>query len=153
MDPLTIQEAFEVLEASPVAHLGVLVEGDPYVTPMSFVVDRNRILFRTLPGRKLDGLRSHPSVCVEVARYDDSTGDWVSVIVRGTAREVEDENVGATTVEMLRVKYNHAMGSPLGGGGIHPLVGLPHVIEVTIEEISGLSSGRGWSVRTRPGRL
>jgi hypothetical protein len=29
----------------------------------------------------------------------------------------------------------------------------PHVMEVTIEGITGMSSGRGLAFRTRPGRL
>jgi len=46
------------------------------------------------------------------------------------------------------------MGSPLGqGAGLHPLGGLPHVIAVKIDDVTGLSSGRGWSRRSKPGRL
>ncbi len=153
IDTISTEEAFAVLQAAPVAHLGVVVEGDPYVTPMSFVVDGQRILFRTLPGRKLEGLRAHPSVCIEASRYDESTGDWVSVVVRGTARVADDEATGQATIDGLMTKYRKVLGSALQAGGIHPVVGLPYVVEVTIDEISGLSSGRGFGVRTRPGRL
>jgi uncharacterized protein len=153
MDPLDHKEAMAVLRLAPVAHLGVVVDGDPYVTPMSFVVEHNTILFRTLPGRKLEGMRAHPNVCVEVSRYDEKTGDWVSVIVKGSAREVENAERSELVVGLLLEKYREVMGSPLQAGGIHPIIGLPHVIEVEIEEISGLISGRGWGPRTKPGRL
>ncbi len=154
MDELTREEALEVLEREFVAHLGVIVDGLPYVTPMSYVTDGNRILFRTMPGRKLDGIRTHPSVCIEVSHFDRDTGDWVSVIVAGTARFVDDPDVRQDTIVRLFEKYERVMGSPLSrSGGLVPLGGDPQVIEVPIDHVSGMSSGRGMHVRTKPGRL
>ena len=89
MERLTREEAKELLEGQPVAHFGVVMEdGRPYVTPMSFVLDGDRILFRTMEGEKLEGIRSNPSVCIEVSTYDEETGDWASAIVTGEAEEV-----------------------------------------------------------------
>lgn len=154
MDELTREEAMEVLEREYVAHLGVIADEAPYVTPMSYVVDDSRILFRTMPGRKLEGIRSNPSVCIEVSRFDGETGDWVSVIVRGTARLVEDPDTRQETVVRLFEKYEKVMGSPLSrSGGLVPLGGDPQVVEVPIDHVSGMSSGRGMHVRTKPGRL
>jgi nitroimidazol reductase NimA-like FMN-containing flavoprotein (pyridoxamine 5'-phosphate oxidase superfamily) len=93
-------------------------------------------------------------VCIEVSRLDGVTGDWVSVVVTGTASEVIDEKAKAETTSLLFRKYGEILGSPLSHGpGMRPLPGLPHVIEVSIEEMTGMSSGRGFSVRTKPGRL
>lgn len=154
MEEITTEEALEFLDSSLVAHLGVIVDGAPYVTPMSYVVDDGRIRFRTIQGKKLEGIRSNPKVCIEVSRLDSDTGDWVSVIVRGTASEVIDEGAQAETISLLFRKYGEILGSPLGHGpGMRPLPDAPHVIEVTIEEMTGMSSGRGFSVRTKPGRL
>lgn len=154
MEELTTQEAMELLENSPVAHLGVIVDGVPYVTPMSYVMDGDRIRFRTMQGKKLEGIKSNPTVCIEVSRLDGVTGEWVSVVVIGAASEVIDEKAKAETTSLLFRKYREILGSPLSHGpGMRPLPGLPHVIEVTIEEMTGMSSGRGFSVRTKPGRL
>jgi len=154
MDTLSREEALEVLATLPVAHLGMVEEGHPYVTPMSFVLDEERILFRTVAGRKLDCLRANPSVCVEASRYDEESGDWVSVIIDGTAVEVDDDSVKQKLVSLLFRKYEHVMGSPLStGDGLQAIAGQPHVIEVTINDLSGMVSGRGWARRTRPGRL
>jgi nitroimidazol reductase NimA-like FMN-containing flavoprotein (pyridoxamine 5'-phosphate oxidase superfamily) len=154
MDELTREEALQVLEREYVAHLGVIADGAPYVTPMSYVLDQSRILFRTMPGRKLEGIRSNPTVCIEVSRFDRETGDWVSVIVRGTARLVDDPDTRQDTVVRLFEKYEEVMGSPLSrSGGLVPLGGDPQVIEVPIDHVSGMSSGRGMHVRTKPGRL
>lgn len=154
MEPLTREEALEVLEGEPVAHLGVITGELPYVTPMSFVVDGDRVLFRTMAGKKLDAIRSNPSVCIEVSRFDGQTGDWVSVIVKGSARLVDDPNTTQEIISRLFDKYEEVMGSPLSGSsGLVPLGGQPYVIEVPIDSISGMSSGRGIHVRTKPGRL
>lgn len=153
MDPISNEDALEILENAPVAHLGV-VEGDrPYVTPMSFVYDGERLYFRTMAGRKLEALRENPNVCIEASRYDDETGDWVSVIITGKATETDDDDVKTSVISKLMRKYEKVLGSPLERGGMQPLAGLPHVIVVDVEEISGMSAGRGWSQKTRPGRL
>ena len=42
MDPVLNEEAAGFLSEAPVAHLGLVSEGKPYVTPMAFVVDDGR---------------------------------------------------------------------------------------------------------------
>lgn len=153
MEPLNREEALEILRDAPVAHLGLIDDGEPYVTPMSFVLEGERIFFRTMAGRKLDALRANPSVCIEASRYDEETGDWASVIVRGVAVETEEESVKTDVISRLFRKYDKVIGSPLAGGGMRPLEGLPHVLVVEMGEVSGMVSGRGWGRRTRPGRL
>jgi nitroimidazol reductase NimA-like FMN-containing flavoprotein (pyridoxamine 5'-phosphate oxidase superfamily) len=153
MDPITAEEALAVLAAAPVAHLGVIENGEPYVTPMSFVVAGDQILFRTIAGRKLEGIRANPVVSIEASKFDEKGGDWVSVIVRGTAAETEDGETKTRAVGLLLDKYREALGSPLSRGGMQPMNSLPHVVVVQIDEITGMVSGRGWGYRTKPGRL
>jgi nitroimidazol reductase NimA-like FMN-containing flavoprotein (pyridoxamine 5'-phosphate oxidase superfamily) len=154
MESVSREEALELLANQPVAHLGIVIDQTPYVTPMSFVLDGERILFRTMAGKKLDGIRANPEVCIETAEYDPDTGAWVSVIVRGTASLVDDPDTRQAVVALLFEKYEKVMGSPLsGGGGLMPLGGSAYVIEVPIEDVTGMSSGRGIRVRTKPGRM
>ncbi|MDP9145249.1 MAG: pyridoxamine 5'-phosphate oxidase family protein [Actinomycetota bacterium] len=153
MDPITEAEARQFLTEALVAHIGVIADGEPYVTPMSFVVDGNRVLFRTKPGKRFEAIEANPVVCIEVSRFDEATGDWTSVMVKGKAVERDDEPTATRTVELLLDKYQTVLGSPLGHGGLQPMASFPHVIEVPIDELTGMSSGRGFSPRTRPGRL
>ena len=153
METLDRDEALRILEAAPVAHLGMIDSGLPYVTPMSFVVSGEYVVFRTMAGRKLDAIRANPRVCVEASDFDPATGDWSSVIVTGAARLVDEEDMKTATVSALLRKYESVMGSPLSSGGIRPLGDMPHFIAVEIEDVSGMTSGRGFSTRTRPGRL
>lgn len=153
MESLSREQALEVLENAPVAHLGLIDGERPYVTPMSFVVEGDRIFFRTMAGKKLDALRANPFVCIEASKYDEETGEWESVIVWGVARETDEDSIKQDVISHLFRKYEKAVGSPLSGSGMRPLEDLPHVVVVEMEEVSGMTSGRGWSQRTRPGRL
>ena len=153
MEAITAEQARRFLEESLVAHIGVISLGEPYVTPMSFVVDDDRILFRTKPGKRHEAMLENPVVSIEASTFDTETGDWTSVIVRGRAAEAPDDATITLTVQLLFQKYGTVLGSPLSRGEIQPMASFPHVVQVPIDEITGMSSGGGFAVRTRPGRL
>ena len=153
MDPITEARAYEFLEEALVAHIGVVVEGDPYVTPMSFIIHEGRILFRTKPGRRLEGIKTNPVVSIETSTFDETSGDWTSVIIKGNATVETDDVVIQATLTGLYDKYREILGTPLGRGGIQPIASFPTVVAVEILEISGMSSSGPFSMRTRPGRL
>jgi nitroimidazol reductase NimA-like FMN-containing flavoprotein (pyridoxamine 5'-phosphate oxidase superfamily) len=152
MESITEAEAREFLERSSVIHFGVIAEGEPYVTPMSFVVDGNRLLFRTKPGRRFGAIESEPVVSLEASDFHPESGDWISVIIRGRAAEVTDEETMQKTHDLLFEKYEAAM-EPLLSRGEPGLPITPHVFEVSIDEITGRVSATGFSFRTRPGRF
>ena len=68
MDELPFEEAMAFIARSDVAHLGVIDNGAPYVSPISYVLIEGRLCFRTGAGRRLDALRSNPRVSVEVSQ-------------------------------------------------------------------------------------
>lgn len=153
MDSISEVEAREFLAEAMVAHIGVVSNGDPYVSPMSFVVEGNRILFRTKPGKRFEAVLANPKVSIEASRFDEQSGDWISVIVAGHAAECTDSATTTRTVELLLEKYHEVLGSPLSRDAFQAMATFPHVLEVEIDEITGMVSGRGLSFRTRPGRL
>ncbi len=153
MEPITEARAHEFLEEALVAHIGVVVEGEPYVTPMSFIIHEGRILFRTKPGRRLEGIKTNQVVSIETSSFDETSGDWTSVIVKGNATIEKDDVIIQATLTGLYDKYREILGTPLGRGGIQPIASFPNVVTVEILEISGMSSSGPFSMRTRPGRL
>ncbi len=153
MESITVEQAKRFLDESLVAHIGVISEGEPYVTPTSFVVHSDRILFRTKPGKRHEAMLENPVVSIEASTFDYETGDWVSVIVRGRAAEAGDDATITLTVQLLYQKYGNVLGSPLSRGEIQPMASFPHVVQVPIDEITGMTSGGGFAMRTRPGRL
>lgn len=153
MESITESEAREFLEESFVVHLGVIAEGEPYVTPMSFVIDGERLLFRTKIGRRYEAIADGAMVSVEASDFNPETGDWMSVVVQGTAAEVTDEATVQLVHDMLTHKYRDAIG-PLISRSVRPeLPGTTFVFQVPIGDISGRVSARGLSFRTKPGRL
>src|SRR5690554_856039 len=85
MQPLTRVQALDLLTAAPVAHIGVISNGEPYVTPISFVVTGNLIALRTVPGRRLEAIRENPRVCIEASEFDPTSGEWARATVWGSA--------------------------------------------------------------------
>ncbi len=152
MEDLTFDECMELLTGEQVAHLGVVTERGPYVTPLSYVFSGERLAFRTRPGERLRALDSDPRVCVEVSRYNSETGDWVSVVARGTAARVTDDREIQAVTQALLAKYRPAIGSLLAIGGSPPL-GDEVVVAIDLEEITGRSSGSFFAFRSKPGRF
>lgn len=152
MHDLTFDECIELLIEEQVAHVGVVTERGPYVTPVSYVFAGDRLAFRTRPGERLQALEADPRVCVEVSRYNTHTGDWKSVVARGTATRTTDDREIQAVTEGLIEKYRPAIGSLLAVGATPPLGG-EVIVTVELEEVTGRSSGSFFAFRTKPGRF
>lgn len=145
MEVLTELECHRLLADGPVAHLGVIDRDVPYVTPLSYVVSHNRVGFRTGPGRRLRAIEANPRVCLEVSRYNPSTGEWSSVIAYGTARVVDGEPAAAAIVAGLLAKYRDSI-DPIGTPADSPLEDQV-VVQVELDLITGRRSGSFFSAK------
>lgn len=151
MNELTQEQCRELVEQSSIAHLAVISEGEPYVTPISYVIVGDALCIRTEPGRRIRALKENPRVCVEVSHYDDATGDWESVVMWGDAEFVDDPGETQEVVAAFFDKYRDVLGSPLNPGQVLPYDGV--TIKIPIGLAAGRTSGSYFSVRSRPGRL
>jgi nitroimidazol reductase NimA-like FMN-containing flavoprotein (pyridoxamine 5'-phosphate oxidase superfamily) len=151
MNSLTPQEIAEVIADARVAHLAVIADGEPYVTPMSFVSLGDGIAFRSLAGKRLDALRANPRVSIAITQHIPETGAWRSVIATGTARVVEDTKQESIIIEKLLSRYSESFRTLLGDSA--PTLSRAYVIRVEFDSITGRSSGAFLQARTRPGRL
>ena len=87
-DPLTDDEAWELLAGEPVGRLAYHVGGEIDIAPVNHVVAGRRLMFRTAAGSKLYGVVVGRTVAYEVDRV---TGDEArSVVVHGVARLLSD---------------------------------------------------------------
>ena len=152
MDVLSPDEIEQVLVDGRVAHVAVIDDGRPYVSPMSYIYSDGAIAFRTVEGRRIHALRANPAICMEVTRYDDETGDWWSVIAQGSAEFIEDDHDAAGIIAELLHKYSESFAGlfPMPDRGIPTVAS---VVRVHIDEVDGRCSGRFTDVKTRPGRL
>ena len=152
MRDLTTQRANALLENEPVGRLGVVSDGDPYVTGCSFVHYEGTVYLRTAPGKRLSAIQAHPRVCLEISTWDSLTGEWRSIVAMGTARLVDDVEVEALAIRLLRDKYRRITRSRLemppdepGEDGV--------VVAIELDETSARTSGTGLDDGMNPGRL
>lgn len=84
---LSASESWALLREAVVGRLAVVVDGQPDIFPVNYLVDHGSIVFRTAEGTKLTGSIGQP-VAFEVDAYDPGRGDAWSVVLKGVAREV-----------------------------------------------------------------
>ena len=85
---LNVSECWVLLREAVVGRLAVMLNHEPDIFPVNYLVDRGSIVFRTAAGTKLAksvGRR----VAFEVDGYDPASGEAWSVVVKGKAWEVK----------------------------------------------------------------
>jgi len=150
MIELSREECWAVLEEGRVAHIAQVDQGEPYVTPMSYVMLDGDFCFRTGAGRRLEALRRDPRMCIEVSRPREDTG-WESVVFRGWARIVTEARREEEAIAALLAKYHTESALGFSAPAVYPEE--RPVVAVTPEQVTGRASGSGLSAATRPGRL
>lgn len=91
VEHLNDRQCWELLERAEVGRLGVLVDSAPEIFPVNHVVDGRTIVFRTDGGTKSRGLDRSPSVCFEVDAVNTRDHTGCSVLVKGRAERVRDD--------------------------------------------------------------
>ena len=153
MEHLTRAEIQHLLETQPVAHIGVVDDGVPYVTPVSFVYFEEAVWFRTGEGRRLGAMRQNPRTCVEVTRYHPYTGMWESVVGWGDAVILLDAKEQLRLADLLESKYRDPLEALEGIDVDRTETDELAVVQIRLDEASGRASLRPGGRRTRPGRL
>jgi len=91
-----------IVRGCQVCRLGLAVEGEPYVVPVSFGFDGESVFFHTSKdGKKIDMMTANPRVCVQFERnvelvtHDEDACAWTfhyeSVIGFGSVTELVGE--------------------------------------------------------------
>jgi len=83
-------DAWSRLRSRSLGRLAVSVDGHPDIFPVNFLATDDGILIRTEPGTKVDDVVANENVAFEVD--DTAEGSAWSVVVKGTARRVDDED-------------------------------------------------------------
>ena len=79
-----------MLAAGNLGRVAVVDDRGPVVLPVSFVLDRHTVVFRTEPGTKLHAAARGSLVCFEADGTDAAGRTGWSVIVRGEITQVTD---------------------------------------------------------------
>lgn len=117
---LSIEQCWDLLRSDEFGRLAFRMTDEVHLVPVNYAVDGETLLFRTGAGNKLLGLTMHPEVVFEIDSYTEA--DATSVIVRGVARQLEED------------EEHRAENVPL-----RPWVNTPkyNVVEIRPTEITG----------------
>jgi nitroimidazol reductase NimA-like FMN-containing flavoprotein (pyridoxamine 5'-phosphate oxidase superfamily) len=136
---LSAEDARTVLDQGVTGRLGCIVDDEPYVIPIHYIVDRGAIYFRSLPGRKIDGIRETRRVCLQVDEIE-SEYRWKSVQVFGDAEVVEDALEADRIFELFFARFPHLTpADAVRRYGEHAAPDL--VIRIRIDRVSGVGEG------------
>jgi len=86
---MTRDECIAVVSNGRMANLACARENRPYVVPIYYAYSENRLYSFSMPGQKIDWMRSNPHVCVQVDSFSDQS-DWQSVVMHGLYTELPD---------------------------------------------------------------
>jgi uncharacterized protein len=90
---LSPTECLALMRGVSLGRVGVSVDTLPVILPVNFVLDGNGVVFRTVPGTKLDAAVAGTVVAFEVDGSDAAHEAGWSVLIRGIAREVTEPDV------------------------------------------------------------
>jgi nitroimidazol reductase NimA-like FMN-containing flavoprotein (pyridoxamine 5'-phosphate oxidase superfamily) len=101
---LSAEEARTQLAAEAYGHLGCIVDDEPYVVPINYVFADGCLYVHSLPGRKVDGMRELPRVCLQVERIR-SQYRWRSVQAFGEFEEITDDDERERAFDLLFARF------------------------------------------------
>lgn len=108
---LTRRECFELLARTSVGRVGVSIDALPVILPVHFAVSEESVLFRTIPGTKLDAATVGSVVAFQADAWEPSDSTHWSVLLQGAAREVSNEPGDARSRSVAIRSW----------GGVHPV--------------------------------
>lgn len=137
IEKLSTDDTFALLARGSLARLGCIADGRPYVVPVNYCWDGDSPFIHSQPGRKIDALRAHSAVCLQV---DEMSGRvaWRSALVFGEYEEVVEP------VERTRLLAAFQDRFPLltpveASSGVHPQESI--VFRIRVTNITGVREG------------
>jgi nitroimidazol reductase NimA-like FMN-containing flavoprotein (pyridoxamine 5'-phosphate oxidase superfamily) len=92
---LTRAECLMLLAQASIGRIGASIGALPVILPVHFAVHEESVLFRTIPGTKLDAATIGAVVAFQADAYEPLDGTGWSVLLQGIASEVSDEEGNA----------------------------------------------------------
>jgi nitroimidazol reductase NimA-like FMN-containing flavoprotein (pyridoxamine 5'-phosphate oxidase superfamily) len=137
---MTERESRELLAQGNTGHLGCVHDNRPYVVPVHYAFDAEKLYVFSLAGQKIDWLRSNPNACLQM-EVSDEHHRWKSVVAEGRYQELPDspewhnERLYAWSLLQRRsFWWEPGSSKPVAGTG-DPEV--PIFFSISIDHISG----------------
>jgi len=138
---MTQQESRALLNGLGIGRLACARENQPYIVPIFFAYEENRLYAFSTLGRKIEWMRTNPLVCVQADEIR-SYMEWKSVIVVGRYEELPDDEAHRKTrshaVTLLSQRSRWWQGAyatnRIRGGAGEPI---PVIFCINISEVTG----------------
>jgi nitroimidazol reductase NimA-like FMN-containing flavoprotein (pyridoxamine 5'-phosphate oxidase superfamily) len=102
---LNESEAWAVISAGKLGHLGCIDQDEPYVVPINYYLSIDgKIYSHSLPGRKINALRKHPRACLQVDQIRNDF-HWQSAIAFGDFEEITNPDDRAAILRQLLDRF------------------------------------------------
>ncbi len=92
LEILSPDECFRLLRQTAVGRIGFVERGGPVILPVNFAVDGRAAVFKSGVGSKLSAAMMQEPVCLEVDDWDTLSHTGWSVLARGVADVVLEED-------------------------------------------------------------
>jgi len=89
---LTRQECMHLLGTTTLGRVGASIDALPVILPIHFALIDESVLFRTLPGTKLDAATRDTVIAFQADAYEPVDGTGWSVLVQGITSAVRDHH-------------------------------------------------------------
>ena len=86
---MTQEECIAVVSNGRMGNLACARDNRPYVVPIYYAYAENHLYSLSMPGQKIDWMRTNPRVCVQVGSFSERTA-WQSVVMHGLYKELPD---------------------------------------------------------------
>ena len=111
----TREECVALVSSGRVGRLACARDNRPYVVPIHYAFADNYLYSFSMPGQKVDWMRTNPSVCVQVDTFSGHR-DWQSVVMSGLYEELpESRNSGLDREHAWSLLQRHANWWEPGG--------------------------------------
>ena len=132
-------EVRKVFQSARVARLGCIVNGEPYVVPISCHLEDDCLYSHSLPGLKISGLRENPRACVQVDEIESDL-HWRSAIAFGKFEEITKSNEREEILTRLLRKF--PLLTPVESAIAVDASAPPVIVfRIRIERLTGVSEG------------
>ena len=101
---LNEEQATALLSSGRIGRLGCIVDGGPYVVPISYYFADGSIYSHSLPGLKTLALRENPKACLQVDLVENELR-WKSAIAFGVYEEVTKPNERSNVLNKLLARF------------------------------------------------
>jgi uncharacterized protein len=97
-------EARDLIASGKIGRLACVDGDEPYVVPINYVFEDDSIYSHSLPGRKIDAMRTHSRVCLQVDEIETEF-EWRSVIAFGNFEEIRVPSDRRTILSKLLARF------------------------------------------------